>query len=81
MITILLLMMIVCGLMMVFGATKMALCIAIASFVGSFSYRIWFIGENLQSVSGDAFFCLALLPIGWYAAKQFIKLENSFNQS
>lgn len=76
---ILLVTMIVCGLMMMFGATKWVLSVAIVSVVGCFSYRIWFAGEDFQSVTGDALFCLMLLPIGWYGAKQFIKFDKSTN--
>lgn len=79
MITILLVTIIVCGLMMSFGATKFALCVALTSIVGCFSYRIWFAGEDLQSVAVDALFCLILLLIGWYGAKQFIKFEDSIS--
>lgn len=77
--TILLLTMIVCGLMMMFGEMKCAIFVVIVSVVGCFSYRIWFVGEDLQSVSASALFCLALLPIGSYGAKRFIEIEDSIS--
>lgn len=64
--------MMVCGLMMMFGATKWALSVVIVSVVGCFCYRIWFAGEDMQSVFGGLLFCFMLLPLGLYGAKQFI---------
>lgn len=78
--TTLIVMLIVCGLMMMFGATKWALGVAIASVVGYFCYRIWTAGQDFQSVSGDVFFCFVLLSVGWYAAKRIIKFEDNLNQ-
>lgn len=77
--TILLLISIVCGLMWMFGAGKLALYVALVSIIGCFSYRVWFAGEDWESVSANAVFCLLLMPIGWYGAKQFIKIENSIS--
>lgn len=77
--TILILISIICGLMWMFGAGKLALYIMLVSIIGCFGYRLWFTGEEWESVAANAMFCILLVPIGWFGAKQFIKIESSIS--
>lgn len=79
--TLLLLASILCGLMWMFGSTRLALFVALAAIAGCFGYRVWGNGEDWQSVCASVIFCLLLIPLGWYGATQLIKSENSITEN
>ena len=67
---------IVVGLMFLAGSPKAALVIGVAAVAGGFGYRIYS-GAEFSAVTADAFFVVALLPIGWWAAKQWHGLVDA----
>ena len=68
--------MIVVGLALLAGTPKTALTIGVAAVADEFGYRIYS-GEEFRAVTADAFFVVALLPIGWWAAKQRHELVDA----
>jgi hypothetical protein len=74
---------IVCALLLMFNQGKAALLTGLLSVLICFGYRYWVLGDELRAVMADAMFCLALLPIGWFTAKQiesFNVAEDSANK-
>lgn len=61
---------IVIGLLVMIGETKAALVAALIAIAGGFGYRLYS-GEEVRAVVADALLCVALLPIGWWATKQW----------
>ncbi|MBS4018918.1 MAG: hypothetical protein KGZ68_11840 [Dechloromonas sp.] len=61
---------IVIGLLVIIGETKAALVAALIAIAGGFGYRLYS-GEEVRVVVADALLCVALLPIAWWAAKQW----------
>lgn len=67
---------IVVGLVLLAGSPKAALVIGVVAVAGGFGYRIYS-GDEFPAVTADAFFVVALLPIGWWAAKQWHGLVDA----
>ena len=63
------------GLMVLIGYQKAALVAALLVITGGFAYR-WYAGEEIRAVVADALFCAAILPIGWWAAKQWFGITD-----
>lgn len=65
------------GLMLLLtGNLKAALIASVVFIVGGFGYRLYS-GEEVRAVVADVLFVVALLPIGWWAAKQCLGIADS----
>lgn len=65
------------GLMLLLtGNLKAALIASVVFVVGGFGYRLYS-GEEVRAVMADALFVVALLPIGWWVAKQWFGITDS----
>lgn len=67
---------IIVGLVLLSGARKAALIVGLVAVVGGFGYRLY-AGEEFRAVMTDAIFVIALLPIGWWAAKEFAGIVDA----
>lgn len=57
------------GFLAVIGEAKAALVAALIAIAGGFGYQLY-AGDEVRAVVADALFCVALLPIGLWVAKQ-----------
>lgn len=69
---------VVIGLLLLMGNPKAALIAGVVAICGGFGYRLY-AGEEIRAVVADALFCAFLLPIGWWAEKQFHGIIDSQN--
>lgn len=60
---------IVVGMVLLCGSQKGALTIGLCAVLGGFGYRLY-VGDELRSILADALFVVAVLPIGWWGARQ-----------
>lgn len=58
------------GLLAMIGEMKAALVVALVTIASGFGFRLYS-GEEVRAVVADALLCVAILPIGWWAAKQW----------
>lgn len=75
MITLLLIAFLISGLIVMLGYSKIAACVMVGAVVACFGYRWFYLNEALQVVISDGLFCIALLPIGWWASKRFSSIS------
>jgi len=67
---------IVIGLLVMTREPKAALVAALIAIAGGFGYRLYS-GEEVRAVVVDALLCVALLPIGWRATKQWHATDSN----
>lgn len=59
----------VAGALAVLGYSKAAAGVMLGAVIACFGYRWLYLHVELQTVIADGWYCIALLPIGWWAAK------------
>lgn len=64
------------GFLVVIGKVKAALIAALIAISGGFGFRLY-LGEEVRGVVVDALLCGALLPIGWWATKQWQAADSN----
>lgn len=67
------------AIMLMMGLKKTTLAAALLLLAAGFGYRLY-TGEEARAVMADALFCIALLPIGWWAAREPLKIIDGTTQ-
>jgi hypothetical protein len=60
-------------ILLISGDSKAALIASVIFALGGFGYRLYS-GEEFRTVMADALFVVALFPICWWAAREFLRL-------